>query len=191
MEVVRHLFDCLVKWWAPMLPFTMEEAWLDRHPGAQSVHLEQFPEIPGGLEGRRRSAEKWRKVRHVRRVVTGALEIERAKKAIGSSLEAAPVVYARPIPTLEADIAGVDLAEIAITSEIAVIARERAPAGAFALDDVPGVAVAVAWPRLAGLVKCARSWRLHRTMSATIRSIPTCRRAMPACCANLRRLGRL
>ena len=46
VEVVRHLFDCLVKWWSPMLPFTMEEAWLDRHPDAQSVHLEQFPAIP-------------------------------------------------------------------------------------------------------------------------------------------------
>ncbi|RUY42096.1 isoleucine--tRNA ligase, partial [Mesorhizobium sp. M7A.F.Ca.CA.001.13.2.1] len=27
VQVVRHLFDCLVKWLAPMLPFTMEEAW--------------------------------------------------------------------------------------------------------------------------------------------------------------------
>ena len=92
VEVVRHLFDCLVKWWAPMLPFTMEEAWLDRHPEAQSVHLEQFPAVPAGWKDEA-LAEKWRKVRQVRRVVTGALEIERAKKAIGSSLEAAPVVH--------------------------------------------------------------------------------------------------
>ncbi|TIX10448.1 MAG: isoleucine--tRNA ligase, partial [Mesorhizobium sp.] len=34
VQVVRHLFDCLVKWLSPMLPFTMEEAWLDRHPDA-------------------------------------------------------------------------------------------------------------------------------------------------------------
>ncbi|TIY08821.1 MAG: isoleucine--tRNA ligase, partial [Mesorhizobium sp.] len=46
VQVVRHLFDCLVKWLAPMLPFTMEEAWLDRHPDAVSVHLDQFPPIP-------------------------------------------------------------------------------------------------------------------------------------------------
>jgi isoleucyl-tRNA synthetase len=30
--VVRHLFDNLVTWLAPMLPFTMEEAWLERYP---------------------------------------------------------------------------------------------------------------------------------------------------------------
>ena len=154
VEVVRHLFDCLAKWWAPMLPFTMEEAWLDRHPGAQSVHLEQFPAIPAGWKDEA-LAEKWRKVRLVRRVVTGALEIERAKKAIGSSLEAAPAVHVTD-PELLAALAGVDLAEIAITSEIAVTAGP-APAGAFVLDDVSGVAVV---PGLATGTKCARSWRL-------------------------------
>ncbi len=114
VQVVRHLFDCLVKWLAPMLPFTTEEALLERYPEKESVHLEQFPLIPGewrdaGLE------RKWRKVRDVRRVVTGALEIERAKKTIGSSLEAVPVVYMSNAQ-LESEIDGVDMAEICITS---------------------------------------------------------------------------
>ena len=79
-------------WLAPLLPFTTEEAWLDRHPDATSVHLEQFPEMPA--EWRDDAlAEKWRKIRTVRRVVTGALEIERREKRIGSSLEAAPIVH--------------------------------------------------------------------------------------------------
>ncbi|TIU95782.1 MAG: isoleucine--tRNA ligase, partial [Mesorhizobium sp.] len=91
VQVVRHLFECLVKWLAPMLPFTMEEAWLDRHPEAASVHLDQFPAIPDNWKNEA-LAEKWRKVRQVRRVVTGALEIARADKLIGSSLEAVPVV---------------------------------------------------------------------------------------------------
>ncbi|TIV45156.1 MAG: hypothetical protein E5V86_34285, partial [Mesorhizobium sp.] len=73
VQVVRHLFECLVKWLAPMLPFTTEEAWLDRHPEAVSVHLDQFPEIPQNWRNEV-LAEKWRKVRQVRRVVTGALE---------------------------------------------------------------------------------------------------------------------
>lgn len=45
VQVVRHLFS-VVKWLAPLLPFTTEEAWLDRNPGARSVHLEQFPAVP-------------------------------------------------------------------------------------------------------------------------------------------------
>ena len=52
VQVVRHLFDCLVKWLAPMLPFTMEEAWLDRHPGCGLADLDQFPGYPGKLEER-------------------------------------------------------------------------------------------------------------------------------------------
>src|SRR5213078_1996732 len=88
LTVLDQLFRCTVTWLAPMLCFTAEEAWLSRYPGTSvSVHLEPFPEIPAdwrddGL------AEKWRKVRIARRVVTGALEVERAAKRIGSSLEA-------------------------------------------------------------------------------------------------------
>ncbi|TJW41912.1 MAG: isoleucine--tRNA ligase, partial [Mesorhizobium sp.] len=156
VQVVRHLFDCLVKWLAPMLPFTMEEAWLDRHPDTVSVHLDQFPQVPADWKNEA-LAEKWRKVRQVRRVVTGALEIARARKVIGSSLEAVPLVTLDDA-ALEAAIADVDMAEMAITSDL-VIVHGTAPAGAFTLDDVRGVAVVVEKAEDRGLVKCARSWR--------------------------------
>jgi isoleucyl-tRNA synthetase len=156
VQVVRYLFECLVKWLAPMLPFTTEEAWLDRNPQAKSVHLEQFPQVPA--DWRNESlAEKWRKVRQVRGVVTGALELERAKKTIGSSLEAVPVVYVTDA-SLEQAISGVDLAEMAITSDL-VVSHGEAPSGAFRLRDVPGVAVVVEKAVDRGLTKCARSWR--------------------------------
>ncbi|MFC3205054.1 isoleucine--tRNA ligase [Aquamicrobium soli] len=156
VEVVRRLFDCLAKWLAPMLPFTMEEAWLDRYPQAASVHLEQFPQIPAAWRNEA-LAEKWRAVRQVRRVVTGALEIARAHKIIGSSLEAVPVVYLND-PVLEAAIADVDMAEMAITSGFD-LRQGEAPSDAFTLDDVKGVAVVVEKAEDRGLVKCARSWR--------------------------------
>ena len=151
--VVRHLFDNLVTWLAPMLPFTTEEAWMERYPNAKSVHLEQFRAIPAEWRDDALAA-KWRKIRQVRRVVTGALEIERAKKTIGSSLEAAPVVYIAD-PDLRTAIAGRDMAEICITSGISIEAGTQ-PQGAYTLDDVPGVGVVFA--RASG-VKCARSWR--------------------------------
>ncbi|SMH40059.1 isoleucine--tRNA ligase [Mesorhizobium australicum] len=151
--VVRHLFDCMVKWLGPLLPFTTEEAWLDRNPGARSVHLEQFPDVPAGWRDEA-LAEKWRKVRLVRRVVTGALELKRAEKAIGSSLEAAPRVFIAD-PELAAAVADVDMAEVAITSGISVVAGEG-PADAFRLDEVKGVAVVF---EAAPGTKCARSWR--------------------------------
>ena len=57
-----------------------------------SVHLTLFPD---SFEGFRDDAlaAKWEIIRNVRRVVTGALEVERAAKNIGSSLEASPLVY--------------------------------------------------------------------------------------------------
>jgi isoleucyl-tRNA synthetase len=144
----------MVTWLAPMLPFTTEEAWLSRNPSAVSVHLEQFPSIPAEWKNEA-LAEKWKKVRAIRSVVTGALEIERKDKRIGSSLEAAPVVHIADAG-LKASLAGLDFAEICITSDIAVDAGEGA-SDAFRLQEVPGVSVE---PTLAEGTKCARSWRI-------------------------------
>ncbi len=155
LTVLDHLFRATATWLAPMLPFTAEEAWLARYPSADgSVHLELFPDIPA--EWRNDAlAEKWRKVRTVRRVVTGALEIERAGKRIGSSLEADPFVYVSD-PDLFAALVDIDLAEVCITSAATLVEGEG-PAEAFRLADVRGVAVEV---RLAQGTKCARSWKI-------------------------------
>ena len=161
LTVLDHLFGATVTWLAPMLPFTAEEAWLSRHPSADgSVHLERFPEIPDAWRDEA-LAEKWRKVRQTRRVITGALEIERAGKRIGSSLEAAPIAYVSD-PDLFAALVGVDLPEISITSAAQLVEGEG-PAAAFRLADVPGVAVEV---RLAEGRKCARSWKILPSVGA-------------------------
>ena len=89
-----------------------------------------FPEVPASWRDDK-LAEKWRKVRTVRRVVTGALEIERAQKRIGSSLEAHPIVHVSDEALFEA-VADVDLAEICITSA-ATLVKDDAPADAFRL----------------------------------------------------------
>ncbi|TWD51094.1 isoleucyl-tRNA synthetase [Agrobacterium vitis] len=152
--VIRKLFDSLTLWFAPMMPFTTEEAWLSRNPSAESVHLEQFPVVPA--EWRNDAIEaKWQKVRKVRSVVTGALEVERKDKRIGSSLEAAPVVHVGDAELMAA-LNGLDLAEICITSAITVVGDEG-PADAFRLGEVAKVSVE---PTLAKGVKCARSWRI-------------------------------
>jgi isoleucyl-tRNA synthetase len=153
--VLDALFARLVTWLAPILPFTMEEVWLERHPGeASSVHLVDFPATPGAWADPA-LASTWEYVRRARRVVTGALEVERREKRIGASLEAAPVVHVSDPATLAA-LRGVDFAEICITSDL-TIAETPAPSGAFRLDDVHGVAVVAG---RAGGAKCARCWRI-------------------------------
>jgi len=154
LTVLDHLFCTTVCWLAPMLCFTAEEAWLARDPAASSVHLELFPPVPAAWCNDA-LAEKWRKLRNIRRVVTGALEIERAHKRIGSALEAHPIIHVAD-PELFAAAADADLAELCITSG-AVLVEGEGPAEAFRLPDVPGVAVV---PRLAEGRKCARSWKI-------------------------------
>jgi len=154
LTALDQLFRCTVTWLAPILCFTAEEAWLSRDTASTSVHLELFPAVSeswrdDGL------AEKWRKLRNLRRVVTGALEVERAAKRIGSSLEAAPIIYVTD-PDLFAAAVDVDLAELCITSAATLVEGDGPPA-AFRLDDVRGVAVE---PRRAEGRKCARSWKI-------------------------------
>jgi isoleucyl-tRNA synthetase len=161
LTVLDHLFAATVTWLAPMLPFTAEEAWLARFPSADgSVHLELFPEIPSAWRNEE-LAEKWRKVRQVRRVITGALEIERAQKRIGSALEADPTVYVSD-KDLFAALIDIDLKEVAITSAATLVEGEG-PVTAFRLEEVPGVAVEV---RRAEGRKCARSWKISESVGS-------------------------
>ena len=161
LTVIDALFQHTTIWLAPILSFTCDEAWLARHGDAQgSVHLETFPVIPAGWRDEALAA-KWETIRRVRRVVTGALELERAAKRLGSSLEAAPEVYIADA-AVRAALDGVDLAEVAITSDAKLVAAPP-PAGAFTLDVVPAVGVV---PQRAEGRKCARAWRIGRDVGS-------------------------
>jgi isoleucyl-tRNA synthetase len=159
LTVIDMMCDAILKWLAPVLSFTSEEGWRLYKPDAEpSVHLTLFPE---GLENFRDDAlaAKWETIRNVRRVVTGALEVERAAKRIGSSLEASPLVYVSD-KNIFATLFDIDLAEVCITSN-AMVTNADAPADAFRLNEVPGVAVVV--EKAVG-TKCARSWKILPTV---------------------------
>ena len=155
LTTVDVLCAAVLKWLAPIISFTADEAWFMYRPGGSpSVHLLTFPD---NLAGYRDDvlAKKWETIRDVRRVVTGALELERAAKHIGSSLEASPLVYVAD-KTIFNTLFDTDLAEVCITSN-AMVTNEDAPADAFRLNDVPNVAVVV--EKAVG-TKCARSWKI-------------------------------
>jgi isoleucyl-tRNA synthetase len=159
LTTIDMICDAILRWFAPVLSFTCEEAWRMYRPDAEpSVHLTLFPD---GFESFRdeKLAAKWETIRNVRRVVTGALEVERAAKRIGSSLEASPLVFVTDKAIFET-LFDVDLAEVFITSN-AMATNEDAPANAFRLNEVPGVAVMV--EKAVG-AKCARSWKILPTV---------------------------
>jgi isoleucyl-tRNA synthetase len=162
LTTIDIICDSILKWLAPALSFTTEEAWRMYKPGAEpSVHLTLFP---NDLDSFRDDtlAAKWEIIRAIRRVVTGALEVERAAKRIGSSLEASPVIY---LPKeYMSNLFDVDWAEVCITSSAEVVmlnAGEDAPLTAFKLQDAIGIGVVV---EKAQGIKCARSWKILPTV---------------------------
>lgn len=154
--VLDTLFDHLTAWLAPFICFTAEEAWLARHPertAGNSVHLRTFPDVPADWADDT-LAEKWSNVRALRRAVTGALEIARANKVIGASLQAHPQVYADA--KYKDAVSDFDVADLCITSGITFVDGD-APADAHRLEDVEGIAVVI---EKASGDKCERCWKV-------------------------------
>jgi isoleucyl-tRNA synthetase len=162
LEAIEHIFRAVTVWLAPVLVFTTEEAWGARDAAHGSIHLEQFPALPTAWRDDE-LAKAWETIRMLRLAVTGAIEIARAEKLIGSSLEAAPRVYLSNPEHLKA-LEGIDFAEVCITSDIAIEFGTPMPETAFRLPDAPDVGVIV--ERAQGL-KCARSWRYFDPTTAS------------------------
>jgi len=91
-----RLAFALVRLFAPILSFTMEEVWgnLNRSDSnrTSSVHIAYFPEPAELTEGigaeDRKRVENWNRLVALRESVSKSLETARQEKVIGSSLEA-------------------------------------------------------------------------------------------------------
>ena len=183
LTTIDIICDAILKWLAPVLSFTTEEAWRMYRPDAEpSVHLTLFPTEFEAFRDDALAA-KWETIRDVRRVVTGALELERAAKSIGSSLEASPLVYVSD-KNIFNTLFDIDLAEVFITSN-AMATNEDAPAGAFRLTRCPA---SPSWSKKRSASN-ARGRGRSLPMSARTPNIPMSRRATPRRCANGRRWG--
>ncbi len=152
--VMDAVFDRLTIWLAPLIPFTMEEAWSARFPNGGCNSARVMPQTPPAWRDDPQAA-RWDKIERVTRVVTGALEVERREKRMGAALEAAPVVYIAQ-PDLIAAFEELDAAEVFRTSQ-ATLVEGVGPADAFRLEGIADIAVA---PLRAVGQKCARSWRI-------------------------------
>ncbi len=146
--VLDMLHRCLTTWFAPVLCFTAEEAWLARFPGDDSsVHLELFPTIPAEWHDAALAA-KWERIRAIRRDVTTVLEQARASGEIGASLQAAPTLN---LPVDHAALLSAEAwAELCITSGITLATADT---------------LAVGFARAPG-TKCERCWKVLPEVSA-------------------------
>jgi isoleucyl-tRNA synthetase len=151
-RAVRTVLDLLHRhlcaWFAPVLAFTAEEAWLTRFGGEEeSVHLHDFPAVPSGWRDEA-LASKWARVREIRRHVTTRLEFYRRAGEIGSSTEVTCKLLVS-----EADMALLtdeEWAEVFIVAGAEVRFDPTYPA-----DQLPNLISAF---KLGD--KCARCWRV-------------------------------
>ena len=104
--VLDTLFHALVRYGAPVLVFTAEEVWASRYPGAGSVHLLEWPEVPAVAVDEAR----WTELRALRQTVNEAIEPLRREKVLGSGLEA--------VVTVPENAPEADLAELFITATV-------------------------------------------------------------------------
>ena len=140
------LFHALVRYLAPVLVFTAEEAWGTRYPDGGSVHLLEWPEVPNlSLLDDDQAKARWYDVRQIRSDVLEAIEPKRRSKELGSSLQAAVRVGVRNREVRE-NLALLDMAEICIVSSFEWMEPEEA--GTFVAVSVSDDA------------KCGRCWRL-------------------------------
>ncbi|HKX64393.1 MAG TPA: isoleucine--tRNA ligase [Rhizomicrobium sp.] len=173
-SVTDEIFRRIVTWFAPILCFTMEEAWTTRFGMGQSVHLNDFFAAPKAWADAQ-LVKKWTRIRELRRVVTGVLELARADKSIGSSLEAAPVLMVCDAAD-KALFESIDLAEIAITSRASVESAASLD-GFFAIAEIKGAGAKFA---KAGGAKCARCWRVLEETRADTHLCNRCTGAVAA-----------
>ena len=154
INLLSVTLEILLKWFAPILSFTTEEIFQIIDPEKKSsIHLEYFPIIPANWENKKLD-EKWEKLKVMRNVVNAGIEVKRANKDIGSSLEADIVIYLEK-EYLEL-VKDINLSEYFITSKAiakTMINNDKI----FKLDDVSNVGVIV---EKAKGEKCTRCWKI-------------------------------
>ena len=151
------IYQHLVRWLAPSLSFTCEEAWQSRG-NKTSIHLEDFLDVDGIFKDNKLN-NKWTKLKNIRKVITGALEKKREEKIIGSSLESHIKVYLDDSYNIDAK--GINLDEISITSSYEVAKYNNDIIG-FEMEDIKGIKVIV--EKNQGN-KCQRCWKYYKKLN--------------------------
>lgn len=137
-----HLTQAMLRWMAPFLSFTAEEAWQVFAPGrSPSIFTETFWDIPAPGDAPALLA-KWSRIREIRDEVNKRIEDVRAEGRIGASLQAAVTIHAAPEDHALLASLGADLKFVTITS-VATLAA--GPELAVDVSIAPGSKCALTW----------------------------------------------
>ncbi|MEM6406175.1 MAG: isoleucine--tRNA ligase [Pseudomonadota bacterium] len=155
--VMHHIAEAMLRWLAPILSYTADEAW-QHLPGdrSDSVFLETWYQALQPLDDPQMRT-RWEQVIQVRAAVSKQLETLRKAGAIGSGLDAEVTVYGTDALNAALAFLGDELRFVLITSAAQVRPLAQAPATAVATDH-PGLKLEI---QASVHPKCPRCWH-HR-----------------------------
>jgi len=114
IKFLNIVLEILLRWFAPILSFTSEEIYsLIKTDTNKSIHLEKFSDIPSKWHNNNLS-NKWIELIKIRETCNSSIELKRASKEIGSSLEANLTINLSD--KLIELTKGIDFSELCITS---------------------------------------------------------------------------
>ena len=138
-----QITQAMLRWMAPFLSFTAEEAWAVVAPGQGSVFKQTYWDFAGvGATTDAALLAKWQALREVRDAVNKAIETVRTEGGVGSSLQAEVTVTAPPETHALLASLGEDLKFVFITSKATLVTGD-----ALAVTVTPSSAT-----------KCERCW---------------------------------
>jgi isoleucyl-tRNA synthetase len=136
--VLHQITHAMLRWMAPFLSFTAEEAWSIVGHSA-SIFLETNPRFPAP---ERALLDRWAHIRRLRDAVNKDIETVRAEGRVGSSLQATVVLRLPPPDLAVLQSLGDDLKFVFITSAVTLVASDS-----LSIEVAPSAAT-----------KCERCW---------------------------------
>ena len=153
--VLYRITHAMLRWMAPFLSFTAEEAW-QTFGSSESIFMETFSDLGSPNEA---LLAKWARIREIRDQVNKDIEALRADGKVGASLQAAVTLQAGPEDHALLASLGQDVKFVFITSQLNLVAGDSLVAKVAVSEDTkcdrcwhyaPDVGVNPAHPTLCG-----------------------------------------
>jgi isoleucyl-tRNA synthetase len=168
---LHQITHAMLRWMAPFLSFTAEEAWTT-FGESESIFLEtftQFDNMPTSITKKWENsfADKWGNIQQIREIANKKIEEKRTEGSVGSSLQAELLIHCDGAAYEALASLGDDLKFVFITSKVSLIKVEGA-----------GLTVEV---KASDATKCERCWHYSETVGSDPAHPTICNR----CTSNL------
>ena len=174
--VMFEILDAMVKLLAPVLAFTAEEIWQfmphKTSDDAESILFNDMPSVNAKYEDAALE-EKWNRILEIRSDVSKAMEIARASKVIGQSLNALVTIYANDKNAEFLNSIKEDLETIFIVSAVEIKSEPEAEGKEVFQGEQKGISIQIT---KAPGEKCERCWIYSETIGQNTEHPSICSR---------------